>query len=290
MGLLRRLTSFLRGRLDVHARFELEREAISGTMSNFYKARDRQTGEIVGLKILDPEKTRALDARLQGLNRPSEGQVAVRFVHPYIVRTYQHGRTTDGAQYLVMEFLGGPGMNSVLVARDDELLDGRRVKFIRQAAEALLVVHSAGFIHRDVCPRNLILTDDRETVKLTDFGLTVPATEPFMRPGNRTGTPDYMAPELARRRRTDKRLDVFAFGATAYEICTYELPWRRGVTGAAAMTHDQPPVDIRRYRPQINRQLAEAIHACIQPDPDQRCPSMERFLYEIRNVKHEDAS
>jgi serine/threonine-protein kinase len=188
-----------------------------------------------------------------------------------------------------MEFLGGAGMNSVLVARDDELLDGRRVKFIRQAAEALLAVHSAGFIHRDVCPRNLILTGDRQTVKLTDFGLTVPATEPFMRPGNRTGTPDYMAPELARRRATDKRLDVFAFGATAYEICTYELPWRRGVTGTAAMTHDQPPVDIRQYRPQINRQLAEAIHSCIEADPGQRCPSMERFLYDIRSIKHEDA-
>ena len=289
MAFLGRLTSFLRGRLDVHARFELEREAISGTMSKFYKARDRQSGQIVGLKILDPQKTKALEARFPGLNRPTEGQIAMRLVHPYIVRTLQHGLTTDGAQYLVMEFLEGPGMNSVLVARDDELLDGRRVKFIRQAAEALLSVHKNGFIHRDVCPRNLILTGDRQTVKLTDFGLTVPATEPFMRPGNRTGTPDYMAPELARRRPTDKRLDVFAFGATAYEICTYELPWRRGVTGTAAMTHDQPAVDVRQYRPQINRQLAEAIRSCIEPDPDKRCPSMERFLYDIRNVKHEDA-
>ena len=289
MGFLGRLTAFLRGRLDVHAQFELEREAISGTMSKFYKARDRQSGEIVGLKILDPEKTKALEARLKGLKRPTEGQIAMRLAHPYIVRTFQHGLTTDGAQYLVMEFLAGPGMNSVLVARDDDLLNGRRMKFLRQAAEALLSVHNQGFIHRDVCPRNLILTGDRETVKLTDFGLTVPATEPFMRPGNRTGTPDYMAPELARRHATDKRLDVFAFGATAYEICTYELPWPRGTTGAAAMTHDQPPVDIREYRPQINRRLAEAIHACIEPDLKKRCPSMERFLSHIHKIKHEDA-
>jgi serine/threonine-protein kinase len=289
MGFLGQLTAFLSGRLDVHARFELEREAISGTMSKFYKARDRQSGEVVGLKILDPQKTRLLEARFKGLKKPTEGQIAARLAHPYIVRTFEHGRTVDGAQYLVMEFLEGPGMNSVLVARDDELLDGRRVKFIRQAAEALLAVHTNGFIHRDVCPRNLILTGDRETVKLTDFGLTVPATEPFMRPGNRTGTPDYMAPELARRYPTDKRLDVFAFGVTAYEICTYELPWPRGVTGAAAMTHDQPPVDIRRYRPQISRPLAEAIHSCIEPDREKRCPSMERFLADIRRIKHEDA-
>ena len=57
-----------------------------------------------------------------------------------------------------------------------------------------------------------------------------------MQPGNRTGTPNYMAPELVRRRPTDQRLDVFAFGVTAYEFCTFELPWLRGTTGMAAMT------------------------------------------------------
>ncbi|MFH1266424.1 MAG: serine/threonine-protein kinase [Planctomycetota bacterium] len=288
MGVLSRLTSFFSGRLDVHSRFDLERKAISGTMSKFYMARDGRSGEIVGLKILDPTKTAQLEARFKGLKKPTEGQIAVRLVHPYIVKTYEHGLTTDGSQYLVMEFLEGPGMNSILIARDDKLLDGRRLTFLRQAAEALATVHAAGFIHRDVCPRNLILTGDRETVKLTDFGLAVPATEAFMRPGNRTGTPDYMAPELARRRPTDKRLDVFAFGATAYEICTYELPWRRGVTGAAAMTHDQPAVDIREHRPQIHPQLAAAIHASIEPDVNKRLPSMERFLHAIRNLKHED--
>jgi serine/threonine protein kinase len=288
MGVLGRLTSFFTGRLDVAARFELQREAISGTMSSFYMARDRRSGQVVGLKILDVGKIRALDARFKGVKKPTEGQIARRLEHPYIVRTLEHGLTTGGAPYLVMEFLEGPGMNSVLIARDDALLDGRRVKYLRQAAEALLVVHQAGFIHRDVCPRNLILTGDRETLKLTDFGLTIPAADPFTRPGNRTGTPDYMAPELARRQPTDKRVDVFAFGATAYEICTYELPWRRGTTGAAAMTHDQPGIDIRQYRPQINPQLAKAIHACIEPEPEKRCSSMEQFLYMIRGVKHED--
>ena len=97
-----------------------------------------------------------------------------------------------------------------------------------------------------------------------------------MQPGNRTGTPNYMAPELVRRRATDLRLDVFAFGVTAFEICTYELPWQWGNTGMAAMTHDQPPADIRKYRPQINPVLAKAIHFCIEPDLSRRCPSMER--------------
>ena len=182
-----------------------------------------------------------------------------------------------------MEYLEGPNMNAALAARDP-CLDGRRVHFIRQAAEAIAAVHEAGFIHRDICPRNFMLTNGRQDLKLIDFGLTVPATRWFMQPGNRTGTPNYMAPELVRRRATDQRLDVFAFGVTAYEFCTFELPWLRGTTGMAAMSHDQPPIDIRHYRPDLPPVLAKAIHACIEPELIHRCGSIKDFLRMIRKV------
>ena len=172
------------------------------------------------------------------MKKPSEGEIASQFEHPYIVETQEYGVTTEGFTYLVMEYLGGGGMNSLLTSRDVRL-NGNRVKVLRQIAEALSVVHEAGYIHRDVCPRNLLFTTDGGVCKLTDFGLSVPATPPFLKPGNRTGTPNYMAPELVRRHPTDVRLDVFAFGVSAYEICTNELPWPRGSTGMAAMTHDQ---------------------------------------------------
>jgi serine/threonine-protein kinase len=149
------------------------------------------------------------------------------------------------------------------------------------------VVHAAGFVHRDVCPRNLIFTEDCQSLKLTDFGLTIPATAPFFQPGNRTGTPNYMAPELVRRQPTDHRVDVFAFGVTAYQICTCKLPWESGDTGLAAMTHDQPPTDIRQYRPSIHADLARAIHACIEPDLKKRCPSIEAFLRRVRPIQRE---
>jgi len=278
---------FSGGKMDVSKRFALLREAISGTMSKFYMARDLRTGKIVGLKILDPKKTATIEARYQGLNKPSEGEISVSFDHPRIVKTFEHGITTKGEPYLVMEFLGGPGMNSLIVGRDGSLED-RRMRFIIQAAEGLAAVHTAGLIHRDVCPRNYILTADRENLKLTDFGLTVPATPPFMQPGKRTGTPNYMAPEVVRRRPTDQRLDVFAFGVTIYEICTYELPWPSGATGLAAMSHDTPPTDIRRHRPQINPRLAKAIHACLEPNVERRCPSIQRFLQFIRGVERVD--
>ena len=288
MPFLDRIKQLFAGkRLNVSSRFALLREAIQGTMSSFYMARDLRTNAIVGLKILDLKKTMEFNARFKGLHKPNEGEISSQLKHPSIVETFEYGLTTEDELYLVMEFLEGATLHSALVARDS-CFEGRRVKFIREAAQAVMAVHTAGFIHRDICPRNFMLANNGDDIKLIDFGLTVPATKEFMQPGNRTGTPNYMAPELVRRRMTDQRLDVFAFGVTAYEICTFELPWMRGTTGMAAMTHDRPPTDIRKYRPQINPALAKAIHACIEPYVKQRCPSMEKFIHMIHDVKHED--
>jgi serine/threonine-protein kinase len=284
MPLYDHLKKILSGsQLNVAKRFTLLHEAISGTMSSFYMARDLKTGQIVGLKILDPSKTVSFENRFRGLRKPCEGAIALQLKHPNIVETFEYGLTTEGAQYLVMEFIEGSNMNSILAAQDS-CMNVLRGRFIRQAAEAILAVHEAGYIHRDVCPRNFLLANQRQDVKLIDFGLTVPATKWFMQPGNRTGTPNYMAPELVRRRETDKRLDVFAFGVTAFEFCTYDLPWLRGTTGMAAMSHDQPPTDILTLAPKLHPQLARAIHACIEPDVKRRCPSMEAFLRLIHKV------
>jgi serine/threonine-protein kinase len=276
------------GHLNVSKRFVLLHEAISGTMSSFYMARDLRNDTVVGLKILDAKKTAAFEARFRGLDKPSEGEIALQLKHPNIVETLEFGLTTEGQPYLVMEFLEGPNMNTALAAHDP-CLTGRRPYFIREAAKAIAAVHEAGFIHRDICPRNFLLNNKRQELKLIDFGLTVPAMPLFMQPGNRTGTPNYMAPELVRRRSTDQRLDVFAFGVTAYEFCSFELPWLRGTTGMAAMTHDQPPTDIHEYCPDINPHLAKAIHACIEPDVNKRCPSMQKFLQLIRKVPDDAA-
>jgi len=286
MGLFANLKSLLGSKADISARFELLKEAISGTMSTFHLARDRQTGQLVGLKLLDPEKTAAFEARFKGLKKPSEGEIGRAIHHPRVVETLEFGTTSTGQLYIVLEYLNGPGLNSVLVARDPQL-EGRRVKLLRQAAEALQAVHRAGFIHHDVCPRNFVCSADLESLKLIDFGLAVPTTAEYMQPGNRTGTPNYMAPEVVRRRRTDLRLDVFSFGATAFELCTFDLPWPRGASGQAALAHDQP-LDIRQLRPQIHPRLAEAINRSLHANPDERLPSLDHFLRMIAGVETED--
>ena len=277
-------------RVDVRERFELLREAISGTMSKFYMARDRESDQIVGLKILDKKKNDAFEERFKGLKKPREGVIATTFDHPNIVKTLEHGQTTNGEFYLVMEYVDGPGLNHLLYSEQVKVLDGQRVIVIRQIAEALKEVHDKGYIHRDICPRNLMLDKKSGKVKLIDFGLTLPAKPEFMQEGNRTGNPNYMAPEIIRRKKTSPRVDVFAFGVTAYEICTGDLPWSRGLTGAAAMDHaTNPPNDIRNIKPDIHPKLAQAIHWCIEQEANERCPDMNAFLLKIQSVKSETA-
>jgi len=290
MGLFDSLKTAFAGKCDVDRRFERLREAISGTMSEFYMARDRKSDQIVGLKILDAQKTAFFESRFKGLKKPCEGEIAKSLSHPHIVKTLEHGLTTKGQQYLVMEFLDGPGLNSVIIERNPKLA-GRALPLIRQMAEAIQAVHEAGFIHRDICPRNFVCSTDLSQLKLIDFGLTVPATPEFMAPGNRTGTPNYMAPELVKRQKTDQRLDVFSFGITAYELLTFDLPWTRGSDGRAAMGHSaHEATDILQRRPQLNPHLAKAIMFCVERNPDKRCPSMEQFLKLIRRVEREDVA
>src|SRR5215813_11707912 len=99
-------------------------------MSDFHMARDRKTGEIIGLKVLDKAKTDALEARFKGLKKPTEGEIATSFNHPRIVKTFSHGITTNNEQYLVMEYLDGPGLNSLLIGRS-KLLEGNRLTLAR---------------------------------------------------------------------------------------------------------------------------------------------------------------
>src|SRR5437764_120919 len=113
--------------LDVSSRFEIMREAITGTMSNFHVVREISTGKVLGLKLLDVEKTAQLESRFKGLNKPPEGKIAMSLKHPLIVETIEYGVTNNGQQYLVMEYVKGTNLH-VLINNLDPCLEGKSLK------------------------------------------------------------------------------------------------------------------------------------------------------------------
>ncbi len=269
-------------RLNVSKRFDLLGKGMPGETAIFHKAKEKETGKIVGLKLLDAKKTAEFESRFKGLEKPSEGEIAVQISHPRIVETYEHGETTDGSPYLVMEYIEGNTLDTLLKAHDRHL-SGRRTMFLRQAAEAVAAVHAAGFLHRDVCPQNFVLTPDGDHLKLIDFGTTVPDKRAFTQPGHRGGRRNYTAPELIARRATDKRTDVFAFGVMAYRVCSLALPWEEKAV-ATMLLNNQAATPILKVCPTMSPKLAAAIHACLETSLDERCKSMEDFLEMLKKA------
>lgn len=271
-------------KVDITKRFDLIGRVGHGSMSKVWRANDSLSGKMVALKILDFEKTRDLESRFEGRNKPTEGEVAMLLKHPNIVQTYEHGITFDGEQFLVMEFLEGVSLTYLIESQNDDMKK-YRLNYMIQLGEALEYFHQRNWIHRDLCPRNVIVTPDHE-VKLIDFGLVVPNTAAFQAPGNRTGTANYMAPELIKRLKTDQRIDIFSYSITCYEMYTKRYPWEGGKTlEMAAQRINQPPTDIREYAKKIDDQVADAIMKGLEGNPANRWQRISDMLNELRDAE-----
>jgi serine/threonine protein kinase len=270
-------------KVDIARRFELLNRTGQGSMSKVWRARDFVGGRIVALKLLDVEKTRRFEARFQGLKvkKPLEGEIAMQLRHPHIVQTLEHGVTTHDEQYLVMEFVEGVGL-SYLIDLQNDVMQQNRVRLMVELGEAIEYFHKQGWIHRDICPRNVMLDRDY-AIKLIDFGLVVPNTEVFQQPGNRTGTANYMAPELIKRQRTDQRIDIFSYAVTCYEMCARRLPWDAAETLEAVLQHiNSPPADLQKLAPHVDPEVAAAIMKGLEVRPEDRWQTMGDMLQPLR--------
>ena len=175
------------------------------------------------------------------------------------------------------------GLN-LLVETNSPRLDGRRVHVLSQMADALEYLHGQGYLHRDVCPRNVMVTQAGQ-VKLIDFGLTIPYTPEFCKPGNRTGTLQYMAPELLRREPIDERIDIFAFGVLAFEFLTGRLPYdATNSTTMALQRINTEPLDPAVVTPKLSDELCGILRQLTARKRDQRWASMSTLANALRSV------
>jgi serine/threonine protein kinase len=272
-------------RVDISKRFDLIGRTGQGSMSKVWRARDRKLGRTVCLKLLDKLKTAKFEARFQGsFKKPKEGAICVTLRHQNIVQTFEHGMTTQGEPYLVMELIEGVGFNYLVETKAPQLT-GNRINYLSQLADALEYLHNQGYLHRDLCPRNAMVTRDG-IVKLIDFGLTIPNKPDFLKPGNRTGTPDYIAPEIIRRSTTDTRVDLFALGVTAYEVFTFTLPWEKQPDAMQTFRNRMaaPGRDPRDFVPDLDKKTAEFLIKAIDRDPRLRFQTAADFREALKTL------
>jgi serine/threonine protein kinase len=274
--------------VNVAKRFELSGRTGQGSMSKVYRAYDRDLGRTVCLKLLDKLKTANFEARFKGLKKPSEGAVCVALRHENIVRTYEYGVSTQGEPYLVMEWVEGLGLNYLIETKSPQL-PGNRINYLAQLCDAVQYMHDNKWLHRDLCPRNVMINTEG-VLKLIDFGLTIPYTPAFCGPGNRTGTPDYLAPELIKRKATDHRVDLYALGITAFEVFTGQLPWERSASSEENFrrrlnTPHRSPKDLN---PKLDDALVRILEKGIAKEPQDRFASARQLKESLLALNKQD--
>lgn len=273
---------------DIVRRFNLSGRTGQGSMSMVYRAYDNELGRNICLKVLDKLKTQNFEARFKGLKKPSEGEICLLLRHENIVRTYEHGISTKGEPYLVMEWVDGLGLNYLVETKNSQL-NGNRINFICQLCDALQYMHDNKFLHRDLCTRN-VMVEKEGTLKLIDFGLTIPYTQAFISGGNRTGTSDILAPEIIRRRAIDHRVDLFALGVTAYEVFTGQLPWERSPSSEETFRRrlNTLPRHAKDLSPKVDDELDAVLLKAVAKEPVERFPSATAFKEALHKLSRQD--
>jgi serine/threonine protein kinase len=275
-------------RVNIDKRFQGRVRHGQGSMSRVFRTYDSDLGRNVCLKLLDKLKTAKFEERFKGLNKPSEGEVCMALRHDNVVRTFEYGLTTAGEPYLVMEWVDGLGLNYLIETRSPQLT-GRRIEYLGQLCNAVQYMHDNKWLHRDLCPRT-VMVDKEGVLKLIDFGLTIPYTPPFCAPGNRTGTPDYLPPELVMRKPTDHRVDMYALGVTAFEVFTSALPWERTPSSEENFRRrlNTPPRNPKELNPKLGDDVVALLLKSISKEPQDRFASARQFKDALEALKRQD--
>src|SRR5215218_4080348 len=197
-------------------------------MGTVWLARDELLGRQVAVKqVLTPAGVSAEEADQQRQRALREGRIAARLSHPHAISVYDVALET-GQPWLVMEYL--PSRSLATVLTEDGVLRADQVAQIgAQVADALAATHAAGIVHRDVKPANILIGEGGPVeglVKITDFGISHASGDVTLtQTGQITGTPAYLAPEVAQGQPMTDASDVFSLGATLYTCIEGQPPF-----------------------------------------------------------------
>ncbi len=243
-------------------RYSLDREIGRGGMGSVWLARDEVLGRQVALKRIGllPGASSTDLARAE-----REARLAARLNHPNVVAVFNLVVEAD-ERWLVMEYVDGVTL-AERVRREGSLTPDDAARLLQQAAVGLLAAHEAGVIHRDVKPSNILL-DRAGVVKLTDFGIAHVETDASLtQTGLVSGSPAYLAPEVASGQRATAASDVWSLGATLFHLLSGQPPYDMGdhvLSGLVRLVNEEPP------RLRDAGWLAPLLEGTMEKDPARR--------------------
>ncbi|MEP6535516.1 MAG: serine/threonine-protein kinase [Bryobacteraceae bacterium] len=279
--------------------YKLESLIGEGGMGEVWKARHRMLARSAAVKVIRPEILARHSIRDAGMVRKRferEAQATASLRSPHTVALYDFGVSRDEAFYYVMELLDGVDLQT-LVEQYGPLPAGRVQNILIHVCESLEEAHRLGMIHRDVKPRNIFLCKlglQFDFAKVLDFGLvkTIQSSEEDLTQmsmdGSATGTPAYMAPEIAMgAKEIDGRSDIYGLGCVAYFLLTGELVFNEPSPMAAALAHVQkPPVPpSQRTEMIIPPSMERVVMQCLEKDPNKRPQSAWDLARQLENLR-----
>jgi eukaryotic-like serine/threonine-protein kinase len=245
-----------------------------GGMATVHRARDEVLDRDVTVKLLHAHLA-SDPAFLDRFRR--EARAAAALSHPNVVAVHDWGETDEGP-FLVLQLIDGPSLREVLRHRR-RLHPEEVVSVLGPAAAGLAAAHTAGLVHRDVKPENLLLGLDG-TVRVTDFGLARAAASATSTFGTDVlvGSPHYLSPEAVRGEPLDPRADVYALGVVLFELLTGRPPFEADSPFATAVQHTSsrvpPPSTIE---PSVPRSLDEVVRHATEPAREGRYADAAAF-------------
>ena len=253
---------------DVSYRYEVLNEVGSGGMGIVYKARDRETGAVVALKVLHPE----IAAQPQLIERfKTELLLARKITHKNVCRVYDLNRF-GSVVAISMEYIEGESLRTLL-GRVEGLSTRHGLKIIHQVIAGLAEAHAQSVIHRDLKPENILIAQDG-TVKVADFGVARSVETGAPQTGAIVGTPAYMSPEQAEGKSVDARTDIYALGLVMYEMFCGQPAFKGDTSIAVALKQVQElPTPPRQLDPYVPEFIEAAILKCIEKNPAKRFQS-----------------
>jgi tRNA A-37 threonylcarbamoyl transferase component Bud32/class 3 adenylate cyclase len=267
------------GALVLKERYEVERELGRGGMSVVYLARDRQLlSKRVVVKVL--LETSSQDAWVRQKFQ-QEMEALARIDHPGVVGVLDTGLTPEGKQFLVMQYIEGETLRSVIEAGPMELK--RAGRLIRQIGQALAAAHEKGVWHRDLKPENIMLQrlGDEDHVRLIDFGIAGIQNSQFT--GEKTkvaGSLNYMAPEQFAGHACAAS-DTYALAVVACELVTGKEPFPPGALSRLMAGDKTRPAPLRELRPELPASAEKSILKAMSFQPEARQASVGEFSEEL---------